>query len=113
MGFSSSLQGPASHEALLARQDAEIRLLENMKRCLGLRIKAEREHAVALNSFALQAAKNMESVPELSGSTVARNAIQCCREIHFGNLMFVCLFSMQSAPISSKILGVRRFKNSY
>ena len=72
MGFSSSLQGPASHEALLARQDAEIRLLENMKRCLGLRIKADREYAVALNSFALQAAKNMESVPELAGSTVAR-----------------------------------------
>ena len=72
MGFSSSLQGPASHEALLARQDAEIRLLENMKRCLGLRIKADRDYAVALNSFALQAAKNMESVPELSGSMVAR-----------------------------------------
>ena len=54
MGFSSSLQGPASHEALLARQDAEIRLLENMKRCLGLRIKADRDYAVALNSFALQ-----------------------------------------------------------
>ena len=72
MGFSSSLQGPASHEALLARQDAEIRLLENMKRCLGLRVKADRDYAVALNSFAMQAAKNMESVPELAGSTVAK-----------------------------------------
>ena len=71
MGFSSSLQGPASHEALLARQDAEIRLLENMKRCLVLRIKADRDYAVALNSFVLQAAKNMENV-ELSGSMVAK-----------------------------------------
>jgi hypothetical protein len=27
MGFSSSLQGETAHEALLARQDAELRLL--------------------------------------------------------------------------------------
>ncbi len=29
MGFSSSLQGETAHEALLARQDAELRLLGN------------------------------------------------------------------------------------
>ena len=33
MGFSSSLQGDSAHEALITRQDAELRLLENMKRC--------------------------------------------------------------------------------
>lgn len=32
MGFSSSLQGESAHEALITRQDAELRLLENMKR---------------------------------------------------------------------------------
>ena len=32
MGFSSSLQGDSAHEALITRQDAELRLLENMKR---------------------------------------------------------------------------------
>lgn len=54
MGFSSALQGQASHEALLSRQDAEIRLLENMRRCLALRVKADRDYAMALNSFVMQ-----------------------------------------------------------
>ena len=54
MGFSSSLQGEAAHEALIARQDAELRLLENMKRCLSLRIKCDREYAIALNTVVLQ-----------------------------------------------------------
>ena len=53
MGFSSNLQGAT--EALLARQDGEIRLLENMKRCLTLRIKADREYAINLNGFVLTA----------------------------------------------------------
>ena len=44
MGFSSALQGPASHDAILLRIDAELRLLENMKRCLGLRIKSDRKY---------------------------------------------------------------------
>ena len=44
MGFSSALQGSASHEAILIRIDAELRLLENMKRCLGLRIKSDRKY---------------------------------------------------------------------
>merc|ERR1719495_1546543 len=70
MGFSSSLQGEAAHEALLARQDAELRLLENMKRCLSLRIKCDREYAIALNTVVLQAQK-MDKV-ELAGSLVAQ-----------------------------------------
>jgi len=55
MGFSSSLQGAASSEALLSRQDAEIRLLEAMRRCLVQRVKADREYAVALSAFVAQA----------------------------------------------------------
>jgi len=70
MGFSSSLQGETAHEALLARQDAELRLLENMKRCLALRIKCDREYAISLNSVVLQAQK-MDKV-ELAGSRVAQ-----------------------------------------
>jgi tyrosine-protein kinase Fer len=54
MGFSSSLQGASSHDAILMRIDAELRLLENMRRCLSLRIKADREYAIGLNSFVLQ-----------------------------------------------------------
>jgi len=70
MGFSSSLQGEAAHEALLTRQDAELRLLDNMKRCLALRIKCDREYAIALNTVVLQAQK-MDKV-ELAGSLVAQ-----------------------------------------
>merc|ERR1712198_42126 len=70
MGFSSSLQGEAAHEALISRQDAELRMLENMKRCLSLRVKCDREYAIALNSVILQAQK-MDKV-ELAGSLVAK-----------------------------------------
>ena len=44
MGFSSALQGPASHDAILLRIDAELRLLENMRRCVSLRIKSDRKY---------------------------------------------------------------------
>ena len=57
MGFSSSLQGTSSHDAILQRVDSELRLLENMKRCLTARVKADREYAIALNSFVLQSQK--------------------------------------------------------
>ena len=50
----------AAHEALISRQDAELRLLENMKRCLTLRVKCDREYAIALNSVVLQAQVNSE-----------------------------------------------------
>lgn len=70
MGFSSSLQGEAAHEALISRQDAELRLLENMKRCLSLRIKCDREYAISLNTCVLQA-QRMDKV-ELAGSLVAQ-----------------------------------------
>ena len=59
-----------SSDLIPTRIDAELRLLENMKRCLGLRVKADREYAISLNSFVLQAAK-MDSV-ELAGSLVAK-----------------------------------------
>jgi len=73
MGFSSSLQGAASSEALLARQDAEIRLLESMRRCLVQRVKAEREYAVALTAFVTQAGgAKVDPALEQTGSTVAR-----------------------------------------
>ena len=71
MGFSSSLQGEAAHEALVARQDAELRLLENMKRCLSLRIKCDREYAIALNTVVLQVNKFIK-LPVIVTST------QCC-----------------------------------
>ncbi|CAM1314224.1 FES (predicted) [Pycnogonum litorale] len=70
MGFASSLQGQESHEALVLLQDAEVRLLENMKRCVIQRIKCDREYAVSLNSVYIQAQK-IEKSDDLSDSIVA------------------------------------------
>ena len=72
MGFSSSLQGTSSHDAILQRVDAELRLLENMKRCLTARVKADREYAIALNSFVLQSQKFDEAQIQC-GSHVAKS----------------------------------------
>jgi tyrosine-protein kinase Fer len=73
MGFSSSLQGATSHDAILQRVDAELRLLENMKRCLGARVKADREYAIALNSFVLQSQKFDAHGDVQCGSLVAKS----------------------------------------
>jgi tyrosine-protein kinase Fer len=69
MGFSSSLQ--SSSEALLSRQDAEIRLLEAMKRSVVLRAKADREYAAALSAAAAHAGA-ATATDVLSGSLVLR-----------------------------------------
>ena len=63
MGFSSALQGPASHDAILLRIDAELRLLENMRRCVGIRIKSDSKFLhhpgrLSLRSFG----KNIEKI---------------------------------------------------
>lgn len=70
MGFATDLQGKTSHEALMTLQDAELRLLDNMKRCMSLRVKCDREYAIALNSVCIQTLKIDQS--ELKGSMVAR-----------------------------------------
>lgn len=67
MGFSANLQGKTSHEALLARQDAEFRLLENLKRWLVLRIKCDRDYASALSSLSSVTSK-FDKGDELLGS---------------------------------------------
>jgi hypothetical protein len=51
MGF-SALQGKGVHEALLARQDAEIRLIETMRRCLSQKAKCDRDYATTLVNVA-------------------------------------------------------------
>lgn len=69
MGFASELQGKTSHEALINLQDAELRLLENMRRCIQLRVKCDREYAVGLSSLSLLGQK-VEENHELSGSQI-------------------------------------------
>ncbi|CAO1430994.1 unnamed protein product [Diamesa tonsa] len=56
MGF-SALQGKISHEALLSRQDAEIRLIETMKRCLSQKAKCDKEYSMAINNLTQQGLK--------------------------------------------------------
>lgn len=57
MGFSTALQGRQAHEAILARQDAELRLMEIMKRSIMSKVKYDREYSVGLASVAQQGLK--------------------------------------------------------
>lgn len=70
MGYASSGTGRAAHEALLARQDAELRLMEAMKRSLQAKMKSDREYALALSAAAAQGQK-MDKCEELNGSVIA------------------------------------------
>lgn len=67
MGFSSLLQGRAAHEALLVRQDAELRLLETMKRCLSQKVKCDKEYAIALTAASQQGLK-IDRADDLQGN---------------------------------------------
>lgn len=70
MGFSTNLQGKSAHEALLSRQDAELRLLDSMKRCILSKVRCDRDYAVALGSVATQGLK-IDRGDDLHGSLVA------------------------------------------
>lgn len=59
MGFSTHVQSKA-HEALLSRQDAELRLLESMKRCISSKVKSDKEYSAALSQISLQGQKTEE-----------------------------------------------------
>lgn len=57
MGFGSDLQGRSSHEALLKVQDAEIRILETLKRFITARVDADRQYVTNLTKMLVQATK--------------------------------------------------------
>ena len=57
MTFGTQLQGQTSHEALVHRQDTEIKLLENFRKGLNLRIRAEKDYANALMNIVNPAQK--------------------------------------------------------
>lgn len=71
MGFSTALQGSGAHEALLARQDAELRLLDTMRRCLVSKVKCDRDFATALSGVAAQSNRK-DWVDELADSLVVK-----------------------------------------
>ena len=64
MGFST--QGKSVHDALIARQDAEIRLIEIMRRCLSQKAKSDREYGIALTNVTQQGLK-IDRVDDLAG----------------------------------------------
>ncbi|XP_052902250.1 tyrosine-protein kinase Fer-like isoform X2 [Anopheles moucheti] len=71
MGFSSALQGRAAHDALLNRQEAELKLLETMKRCLMQKAKCDREYAASLATVTQQGLK-IDRTDDLQGSHIMR-----------------------------------------
>lgn len=75
MGFSSALQGKTAHDALLVRQDAELRLLEVMKRCLLQKVKCDKEYAIALTAAAQHGLK-IDRADDLQGKL---NILKCIK----------------------------------
>jgi tyrosine-protein kinase Fer len=71
MGFSTELQGQGAHEVLLQRQDAELRLLDNMRRCLVNKLKCDREFASGVAGVVVQANKR-DWNDELQDSTLSK-----------------------------------------
>lgn len=71
MGFSTALQGQGAHEVLLQRQDAELRLLDNMRRCLANKLKCDREFASGVAGVVVQANKR-DWNDELQDSTLSK-----------------------------------------
>ena len=61
MGFGADLQGRVSREALLKVQDAEIKLLEMMKRFVLARVEADKQYAASLTKMVVQATKGDNS----------------------------------------------------
>ncbi|XP_017848568.1 tyrosine-protein kinase Fer isoform X3 [Drosophila busckii] len=72
MGFSSALQGRAAHEALIMRQDAELRLMETMKRSIQLKAKCDKEYAISLAAVAQQGLK-IDRADEMQGSLITKS----------------------------------------
>jgi hypothetical protein len=72
MGF-SALQGKGVHEALLARQDAEIRLIETMRRCLSQKAKCDRDYAIAVGNVA-QTGLKIDRGDDLAGKSIVLHA---------------------------------------
>ena len=54
MGFSSELCGPQGHGAVQQMQEAELRLLEGMRKWMAQRVKSDREYAGLLHHMSLQ-----------------------------------------------------------
>lgn len=90
MGFSTDLQDAFSHEALVSLQEAELRLLENMKKCIILRAKCDRDYAASLTMVSAQAQK-LDQSKELEGSSIARVSICFLHGILLCMMLDICM----------------------
>lgn len=54
MGFSSELCSPQGHGAVQQMQEAELRLLEGMRKWMAQRVKSDREYAGLLHHMSMQ-----------------------------------------------------------
>ncbi|XP_068155770.1 tyrosine-protein kinase Fer isoform X1 [Drosophila tropicalis] len=72
MGFSSALQSRAAHEALIVRQDAELRLMETMKRSIQMKAKCDKEYSISLTAVAQQGLK-IDRADEMQGSLMTKS----------------------------------------
>ncbi|XP_034988068.1 tyrosine-protein kinase Fes/Fps [Zootoca vivipara] len=71
MGFELALGCPEGHSALLQLQEAELRLLEGLRKWMGQRAKSDREYAALLHQMHSQAGKQ-ESGGQPNNSQVAQ-----------------------------------------
>ena len=85
MAFGTELQGRACNEALLGVQDAELRLLENIKKCLTQRIKCDRDYATSLDAFVAIAHKlgSIEFMTPVCQVTIRLSAILYERYVNY------------------------------
>lgn len=58
MGFSSELCSPQAHTAVQQMQEAELRLLEGMRKWMAQRVKSDREYAGLLHHMQDSGAQN-------------------------------------------------------
>lgn len=70
MGFSTHLQSKDAHEAMLSRQDAELRLLETMRRCITNKVKCDKDYSLALSAISVQGQK-VDRSEDMIGSLVS------------------------------------------
>lgn len=65
------MHGQAAHEALLNREDSELRLLETMRKCLQLKVKCDRDYASALLA-AVSHGQKVDGDDDLLGSGITQ-----------------------------------------
>lgn len=104
MGFSSALQCKSAHDALLSRQDAELRLLEIMKRCLSQKVKCDKEYAIALTAAAQHGLK-IDRADDLQGKFNTEYGTQFLQKQRKNLFVWVIFYSLPRLQWCSKLFS--------